>query len=138
MDKTSFVDTDLEPLRKYYYVVRAIRNGVDNMIGDYSEKLEAYTGPKQVENFNVATEGNRKMLLSWGQVQNVSGYQIYVSDKVNGKYKLVSNIQPQYIKVRVIHVPKGKVFYFKVRAIKKIKGKLNYGDFSETKFSKSF
>ena len=137
-NKTYFIDTGLEPLKKYYYVVRAIRNNGDCMQGDYSDKLEAYTGPDKVENFNLSTEGNKKMLLSWGQVQNVSGYQIYVSNKVNGKYTLISNIKPMYIKVRVIHVPKGQVFYFKVRAFKKINGKYIYGDFSETKFSKSF
>ncbi|MBE5935422.1 MAG: hypothetical protein E7262_06480 [Lachnospiraceae bacterium] len=136
--KTVYLDTGLQPLSKNYYVVRAYKKVNDEtMYAEYSEKLAAYVAPGKVTNVSTIAEVGRKVLISWNKVQNASGYQVYVADAQNGNYRLMSNIAPQYLRIRVVDVPTNKTFYYKVRSYKKIDGKILYGDFSEPKPAKA-
>lgn len=125
-------DTNLMPLTKYYYVVRAYKKVKDEVIySAYSPKIGAYTGPMKIQGVKITPEYNKKVLLQWNKSKDVSGYQIYVSKSKNGSYRHVSNIASKYIKVRVVSVPTTQIYYYKVRAYKKVNGKFVYGDFSE-------
>lgn len=71
--------------------------------------------------------------LSWNKTSGATGYEIYMSNAKNGKYKRVATVQGgstcSYTKPSL---ESNMVYYFKVRAFSKIGNRVTYSKYKET------
>ncbi len=80
----------------------------------------------------VKKAGAKKAKLTWKKVSGANGYQISMSKKKKGGYKVVKTVKKGSKKTcKVAKLKKGKKYYFKVRAYKKVNGKTYYGKYSK-------
>jgi alpha-tubulin suppressor-like RCC1 family protein len=89
-DITSYSDTSLDPLTKYYYRVRAY-----NFIGnsDYSPELMVDTplGPPNIPGVcNVTAISATYVNLSWGNVRLEDGYKVERRLGIGGDYSIIT------------------------------------------------
>ena len=85
----------------------------------------------KVTGVKLKNTAKRKVTITWSKVRDISGYQLCMSTKKNGKYSVKTTTKTKYIKKKL---KKGKTYYFKVRAYKKdIYGKKLYGAYSGVK-----
>ncbi|OPJ64035.1 fibronectin type III domain-containing protein [Clostridium oryzae] len=76
----------------------------------------------------VASVSYNSVIVSWREVQGVSGYSLYMATSSNGKYKLIkSTAANSYI---VSGLSTGKTYYYKIRAYKILGKKKIYGTYS--------
>ncbi len=80
IQKTSYVDTDVNKDEIYVYRVRARNFALADKIGDYS--TEAYGWILTPPTTFSATQGADKKIitLNWSKVENIKGYRVYWSD----------------------------------------------------------
>ncbi len=90
--------------------------------------------PKQMATAKAKTRKTNSLTLSWKKDSSVSGYQIYRSTAVDGKYKKIATITK---KSTTRYTDKkrtnGQCYYYKIRSYKTVKGKKWYGAFSDIK-----
>ena len=86
--------------------------------------------PAKVKSVKAAPKCNR-VTLKWKKQKGVAGYQVYVSDLKNGKYKKLATVKKNSYTAKKLKV--GKTYFYKVRAFKKNKKKKVYGAFSAKK-----
>ena len=86
--------------------------------------------PAKVKSVKAAPEC-KKVTLKWKKQKGVAGYQVYVSDLKNGKYKKLATVKKNSYTAKKLKV--GKTYFYKVRAFKKNKKKKVYGAFSAKK-----
>ena len=71
--------------------------------------------------------------LSWNKTSGATGYEIYMSNAQNGKYKKVATVQGgsncSYTKPSL---ERNMIYYFKVRAFSKIGNRVTYSKYKET------
>jgi hypothetical protein len=72
----------------------------------------------------------KKVQLTWKKANGVSGYEVYQSNKKNGKYKKAATLKASVTKWKSKKIKKGKKAFFKVRPYTNIGGKAYYGKFS--------
>jgi hypothetical protein len=72
----------------------------------------------------------KKAVLKWNKVTGAKNYEIYKSNKKNGKFKKIATVKK--ISYTDKKVKKGKKYFYKVRAIAKVDGKTYKGAFSKT------
>ena len=72
----------------------------------------------------------KKVQLTWSKANGVSGYEVYQSNKKNGKYKKAATLKASVTKWKSKKIKKGKKAFFKVRSFTNISGKKYYGKFS--------
>ena len=89
--------------------------------------------PVKVASFK-ATPACSKVTLKWKKQKNVTGYEIYVSTKKNGKYKKVKTVKTNKA---VLKLKLGKTRYYKARAYVTVGKKKKYGAFSVIKKAKA-
>lgn len=87
----------------------------------------AVTKPNQVSAVSIKREAKDSVLLTWDQVYDAKGYEVYMKSG-SGMYKRIkSTSNLQFTKSGL---SMGGSYYFKVRAYKTSKGKRIYGKFS--------
>lgn len=121
--------------------------------GKYSFKLRAYkvtaAGTKAYGSFSSAakvklppakvkgvakSQSYLKTTLSWKKVSKAKGYEIYRSQKKNGKFSRVKIVRTGKTNRVTIKQKKSRVYYYKIRAfVKGINKKRVYGNFSVVK-----
>lgn len=121
--------------------------------GKYSFKLRAYkttsAGTKAYSSFSSAAkvklppakvkgvaknQSYLKTTLSWKKVSKAKGYEIYRSQKKNGKFSRVKTVRTGKTNSVTIKQKKSQVYYYKIRAfVKGINKKRVYGKFSIVK-----
>lgn len=75
---------------------------------------------------------NGKIKISWKKIKGASGYQILMSNKKNGKYKMVATLNKASKTTKTVKKLKaGKRYYVKVRAFKKVDGTKKTGGLSK-------
>lgn len=72
----------------------------------------------------------KKVQLTWSKANGVSGYEVYQSNKKNGKFKKAATLKASVTKWKSKKIKKGKKAFFKVRSFTNISGKKYYGKFS--------
>ena len=84
---------------------------------------------------NVRKTGytDNTVTLSWNKTSGATGYEIYMSNAKNGKYKKVATVQGgsncSYTKPSL---ERNMIYYFKVRAFSKIGNRVTYSKYKET------
>ena len=105
--------------------------------GEESAVVNATVAPDKVKGMAAKLKGTSKVTLSWKKVTKAKGYQIYRSNKKNGKYKLVKTIRKGGTKKCTLSYPAGKKYYYKIRAyLNGANGKNLYGSYSAAKTPK--
>lgn len=107
-----------------YYVVPT--SGASYAIIDYklSFKLQGAAtnqpaGLTAPGNLKVVGKDYKTVRVSWNKVNNVSGYYVYVSNKLNGNYKKCATIEKNtQTGVTLSNLVPGRSYYFKVQSYK--------------------
>ncbi len=120
-----FTDPSKTTLSKSYkyttahaFRMRAFQNGANGsrIYGNYSSIVKVTVGPANIKSLSVRYKSDSKATVSWKKVSGASGYEIYRSDKKNGKYTRIKTVKSGKTVSAAITHKKGKVFYYKVRA----------------------
>ena len=78
------------------------------------------------------TTKKKKANITWKEIKEASGYEIYISNKKNGKYSKIKKISKrETTKYTKAKLKKGKTYYFKIRTYKKIGNKKYYSKYSK-------
>lgn len=128
-ETTSYKDT--KATGRYYYAVRAYKkvNGktytslrANSIQSSVLKKTKITLKQKGIE---------QKVTVSWTQIKNADGYQVYMKVGKNGTWKHETNFNSMFTSAS-FDVPVGKYVYFKVRAIRKIDGTETTALFSDS------
>jgi len=124
----SFTHTGLTIGQTYYYKVHSYKTVNGKKYYSEYTSIKSLTlpipKPSNIKLTNIGVILN----LSWVEVNNVSGYEIYRSTSKNGTYKMVSTTSITYYNDQAL--TNGKTYYYKIRAYKKVGGSNAYSDFS--------
>lgn len=92
-DKLSYTDKKLKMTQTYFYRIDASVKGY-KMDGGTGNSKVVSASPKQTgEITSAGTNEKGQMQINWGQVKNISGYNLYRSTSANGDYTLISTIK---------------------------------------------
>ncbi len=134
-DYTSFTDKNVTTGARYYYRVRAIREGKRPGYGSYgkvSEKwmLAAPTGLKVTPVKQAVTPDTPpQMQLQWDKVKGAAGYAVFKSTKADGDYEMIAMLSGNgTVSYKDGKVTEGKVYYYKVAAVGTIGAESGNGD----------
>lgn len=121
----SYVHNNVEFGKTYYYKVSAI---LDNTYEGYRSNSKKVTvNAITPQNFNVKSNGYDSILISYDEIENASGYEIYYSQD-NSSFKLLvttSNTSYKHTKLKF-----NKVYYYKVRSYREVDGKKVYSNYT--------
>ena len=132
-NKTIYVDKDLDSSKNYYYKVKAYRKvGNKKYYGCPSDILYATTSPKKVMILHADCISNCSIEISWPSVPGASGYEVYRSNTLNGKYiRVATRLDARDNFYRDTNLRSRKKYYYKVRAFKELNGQITFGKCSE-------
>lgn len=133
----SYIDTKVSCGVKYYYKVKAYKERWgDKLYGQISGAKSGKAVPERVKISSVHSIGITALEVKWGKVKGVQGYEIYISNAKNGKYKLYKRINgnTKIDREQVLNkLSKGTKYYIKIRAYCNIHNEYVYGKFSSAK-----
>lgn len=125
---TSYTDTSTAVGKRYFYKIRAIKDGKNTGYGTYTKALEKSV-LKAPEDLAAISDQPGQVELSWEKVPKSVGYAVYRSTKQDSGYKSVAALEGigtvAYIDT---NVAAGKTYYYKVAAILEYKGETGPGD----------
>lgn len=99
-----------------------------------TQTVEFKIKPRQMTTVKAKKKSDDSILLSWKKDNSISGYQIYRSTAINGKYKKLATITKQSTTTyRNTKLTNGQCYYYKIRSYKTVNGKKWYGAFSDVK-----
>lgn len=117
--KTSFTDSGLSGASEYSFKVRALKLlKKDKCVGKYSKTFTGLTNPEVAAISKVAlVRGGGKLRVTIKKINGVSGYELFMATKENGKYKNVYSVsQSGKMSVVIDGLSNSNIYYFKVRA----------------------
>ena len=121
VSNTNYLDSNLLTGKTYYYKVRVVKDCTLNLAySSYSTVKSAkttLTTPK-VSITNPAYDRNE---LSWMAIDGADGYEVFRTNKKDGKYTVVADISDLHFVDRNVTI--GTTYYYKVRGYH-----LNYDD----------
>ena len=111
----------------YYYKVRACDS---EKCTAYSNLVSGKIAPDKVEGLNALTIGTSQVKLGWTKFDDMTGYEIYRSTKINGRYTLVVRTKnvDNYNNIRL---SANTTYYYKVRTFKLVGRTRVYGAYSD-------
>ena len=130
----TFVDTDLELGKVYYYRITACKS--QNRCSSWvSGSIKSTT---RTPGLSLATS-SKKVTITVGTVNGATGYEIYRATKKNGKYSLMKTLSDESELLQYVNsTKKGYTYYYKVRAFITLEdGKKLYTSYSGIKSIKS-
>ena len=105
------------------------------MSGLYTIKITRASNPTKIT--KLVKKGKRAIRIKWAKRFGVSGYQIKMATKKNGKYRIIKTVKkPGTTTFTKKKLKKGKKYFFKVRTYKKVNGKTYYSKWSAAKYKK--
>ena len=111
----------------YYYKVRACDS---EKCTAYSNLVSGKIAPDKVEGLNALTIGTNQVKLEWTKFDDMTGYEIYRSTKINGRYTLIVRTKnvDNYNNTRL---SANTNYYYKVRTFKLVGRTRVYGAYSD-------
>ena len=79
--------------------------------------------------FKITKRAKKSVTLKIDKTRNATGYQIFISNSRNGKYKQTAASRIRTVKITKLK--KNKVYYIKVRAFKTVGYHITFGRFSK-------
>lgn len=125
----SYTDTDVIPGRTYYYKVRAVGTGVDD-VGNYSDPMKARTVAKTAIT-SIASLSSEKMQVVWEKVSGAINYEIYRSAQKSGGYKKMATLKKNSCKYTDNTVKSGKKYFYKIVVVGELNGTRISSGYSE-------
>ena len=113
-DITTYSDSTVTIGNSYSYRIHAARNLLNS---PHSNEIDvSLVIPNQVTNFNVVADSARQISLSWGDVQDETGYRIYRSTD-NAYYQFVATSPVDSVAfVDSVGLSEGITYFYKVVA----------------------
>ena len=127
-DDPYYRNTNLVLGTTYYYKVVVLYTDGTTVLGrSYIKNIKTYL-TKPTLKINNNTKNTIK--LSWNKITGATGYTVYRSTSLNGKYAVLKNVTVNnYSNVKLTS---GKKYYYKIRAYRTENGKKVYSSYSNT------
>ena len=130
--ENTYTLSKLQPGTKYQFAVKAYiikENG--SKYYSASVKNECYTKIDKVKNLTLVKSESNKQKISWSEVTNADGYEVYYLNASTGKYKLLGTTKKTCCSFSKLK--SAKSYTYKVRAfVNKDDETLLYGKYSAT------
>ena len=128
---TNYLDEGLQYNNLYHYKVLPyyLKDGV-KFLG-FTDKVvsESTYKPSKVTGFKIIQTDIDTNKLSWKKQNNYVKYSIYVSNKKNGKYRLLKNTKKTSLYHKNLSL--NKTYYYKVASYRYVNDKRQYGEYSK-------
>ena len=130
--KTSSFSRSLGCGTTYYYKVRAYRwvNG-ERVFSEYSTPVSATPILSAPEGVSAKGATYNTIDIKWEKSDGANYYQVYRSDKSNGKYVLLGTYDENTTSSVSRQLGCGTTYYYKVRAYRWVSGERVFSDFSK-------
>lgn len=125
----SYTDTAVIPGRTYYYKVRAVGKGA-NDVGNYSDPMKGKTVAKTAITA-ITSLSSEKMQIAWDKVSGAVNYEVYRSTQLSGGYKRMATVKKSSCSYTDHTVKSGKKYFYKVVVIGKLDGTRISSGYSE-------
>lgn len=130
--KGHYVDQNVMPNTKYYYLLRAYRvvneQGL-RIYSAYSEPILGMSHLNTVQIFSITVKRYDRLKLVFSEIYGATGYEIYRSTRKNGTYrKIAVSRKGSYTDV---NLSMNVTYFYKVCAIREENGMLVRGAYSE-------
>ncbi len=130
---TTYKNISLSTNTKYYYKVRPYKlNKRKKVYGKYSNVISSTPRLN-----NTTTKGYNSYYLyarvSWNKISGASGYYVYRSDTINGKYKKIATTTK--INYYDSKAKEGITYYYKILPYRKVGGRRVTGNYSNVSSS---
>ena len=122
---TSYTHEGIEFGKTYYYKVSAILD--NNYEGYRSNSYKIIANQVTPTNFKVTSNGYDSILISYDEIDNASGYEIYYSQD-NSSFKLL--VDTTKISYKHTKLKFNKNYYYKVRSYRVVNGKKVYSNYT--------
>ena len=129
---TQIISPNLKEDTTYYYRVKAYIEIDGQKIYSSSATLKAATlKPINITELKMVANSTNSIRISWKQVDDVDGYEVFRATDKNGKYTKIKTITNNTtVSIASPNLQKGTTYYYKVRAYKIIDGIKQYSEFS--------
>ena len=116
---TNYVDTDVKAGVVYEYrVIAAQRTPSGVIYSKASNVIQGISGPGRVKNLSAQSTTTGSVTLTWDRAVGATGYEIYMSTKKSGGFRLIHTITSDTDRYSMGTLNPGKNYYFKIRAIR--------------------
>ena len=136
-NETTCTVKGLEKAEQYSFRIAAvgIKDGKDDKCYTQRAELSAYTRPSKTEITKINVN-SRKATIKWAASKEADGYTVFTSDKKNGEFKPLIDLQADS-KNYTVKLPKGENgAYFMVKSfVKSETGKNVYSESSNVKYA---
>ncbi|MGL4483542.1 MAG: amidase domain-containing protein [Anaerovoracaceae bacterium] len=129
----SYVDTNVEIGKTYYYKVTPIKNKVPQR-----ESKVASTKVVTPKVSVTVFPGKKKARIEWAKVGGISGYEMFRATSSKGTYSKVATLSSGQIMWENINLAEATSYYYKARTYVSLNGKTYYSSYSTVKFVKTF
>ena len=126
VEDNSYINANLTYGTTYYYKVIAKYN--DAKTG-YSNLVSMRVVPDKLDDLNILSVSTNQVKLGWTKFDNVTGYEIARSNKINGRYTTIATLKnvDNYTNSKLSG---NTTYFYKVRAYKLVGRTKVYGSYS--------
>ncbi len=129
---TSYTIRDRKPTATDYYKIRAYATLLKTRrYGRLTAPLELTTKPEGTSFKNARRLADGNIKVSWNAQKVCDGYEVYVSDKLDGKYKAVLETASADVCTAVFKAPTDKKVFLVIRTFVTVNGNRIYSASSE-------
>lgn len=128
---SSWTDSSVKTGKTYYYKIKVVvktQNG--NQTSGFSNVKSAKAVPAKTT-LKAKASNAKNVKLTWSKVKGANGYEIYRSNRKDGKYQKVKTISKGgTTSYKDGKLKKSTTYYYKIRAYRKVDRKKVYGSYS--------
>lgn len=128
---SSWTDSSVKTGKTYYYKIKVVvktQNG--NQTSGFSNVKSAKAVPAKTT-LKAKASNAKNVKLTWPKVKGANGYEIYRSNRKDGKYQKVKTISKGgTTSYKDGKLKKSTTYYYKIRAYRKVDRKKVYGSYS--------
>lgn len=128
---TSYTDSKLQMTKMYYYKLEVKMKGYKATGTSGKSKAVGAYPIRQTEITAVEPGETGTLVVRWGQVKDIKGYEIYRSTQMDGTYTLLKEIDGcDIVSYEDTSVEPSVSYWYKVRLVNTYNGKTIYGEYS--------
>lgn len=128
---SSWTDSSVKTGKTYYYKIKVVvktQNG--NQTSGFSNVKSAKAVPAKTT-LKAKASNAKNVKLTWSKVKGANGYEIYRSNRKDGKYQKVKTISKGgTTSYKDGKLKKSTTYYYKIRVYRKVDRKKVYGSYS--------